>query len=620
MLVYDLEIGKYDWLVGVYNGKEYTQIHNDYEAMTKFYEEHQEDIWIGYNSADFDCIILKLILLEKIPEAIFEYSQRIIKSHDAGKTIKKTFNMYNMKLYDLDLMPTLKLFASLKELEGYLGWSIHETTVSFDLDRPWTEAELEEMKTYNRHDLDATWAYANIAKDTISARIMLIKEYNLPKSMISSTNAQITAEILGAEYTKFTDGKDPYDIKTAPIELNKYKECADFFTTMPEMDEKAKKELMIADCPHTVACGGLHGALLSYFYIGKMWMVDVASYYPNMMLNFNLTPRSQKDPNAYRNLVERRMKVKSSIKTLKAEGKDSEAKHAKILSNILKLPINTVSGCMKAPFSKLFDQKHNNYMCITGQLLLIDLIEHIEPYCKLIQSNTDGILIIPIDEEACDKEIKYWEDKTGLFMEKTVALKVYQKDVNNYAMLTEDGSIKVKGGYVGQYYNDEGGENHIRRNLEIIDKAIVDFLLYNKSVEETVKNPMNPLIKYQIVKKLGSMYNDPVLEKDGDYIPLPNRCNRVFATVDTSFGKVKKRKTGKDTWDNVEGLPEHCLIYNDSIKDMIVRSMDELDLDWYVNLAKSKIVDYVLETSEKTRGKKKSLEVDWSNVLKKLGR
>lgn len=111
------------------------------------------------------------------------------------------------------------------------------------------------MKTYNRYDLLATWEYAKIAKETIQAKIMLLKEYNLPKSYISLTNAQLTAEILGADYTKFDDGKDTYDINTAPIDIKKYYEAVEFFTSMPEMDETAKKDMIIADCPHTIACG-----------------------------------------------------------------------------------------------------------------------------------------------------------------------------------------------------------------------------------------------------------------------------------------------------------------------------------------------------------------------------
>lgn len=377
MLVYDLEIGAHNFLVGAYDGKTFTQLDNTQrDEIIKFYEAHIEDIWAGWNSANYDSIIFKLILLGYTPEAIFEKSNSIIgkgliDGSIAKKSIKNANDLWNFKLYDLDLMNVLKSHNSLKELEGYLGTSINETTVDFELDRPWTPQELEEMKEYNRYDLKATWEYMLICKETIKAKIMLIQKYNLPKKYISMTNAQLTAEILGAKYMNFDDGLATYDPNTAPIEINKYKECVEFFTSMPQMDESAKKNVMIAGCPHTIACGGLHGALDSYFYEGEMWMLDVASYYPNMMINFNLTPRSQSDPTAFKSLVAERMGYKKAGN--------------KTMANILKLPINTVSGCMKAKFSKLFDEKHNNYMCITGQLLLIDLIEHIEPYCELIQ-------------------------------------------------------------------------------------------------------------------------------------------------------------------------------------------------------------------------------------------
>ena len=47
--------------------------------------------------------------------------------------------------------------------------------------------------------------------------------------------------------------------KTVKVKWNatikKYYEAVEFFTSMPEMDETAKKDMIIADCPHTIACG-----------------------------------------------------------------------------------------------------------------------------------------------------------------------------------------------------------------------------------------------------------------------------------------------------------------------------------------------------------------------------
>ena len=53
----------------------------------------------------------------------------------------------------------------------------------------------------------------------------------------------------------------------------------------------------------------------------------------------------------------------------------------------LKLVLNTTYGAMKSEYNELYDPHMANQVCITGQLLLLDLIEKLEPYIKLIQSS-----------------------------------------------------------------------------------------------------------------------------------------------------------------------------------------------------------------------------------------
>ena len=87
------------------------------------------------------------------------------------------------------------------------------------------------------------------------------------------------------------------------------------------------------------------------------------------------------------------------------------------------------------------------------------------------------------------------------------------------------------------------------------------------------------------------------------------------------YGKVKKRKDGKSTWDNVESIPDHCIVINENIRDKKLGDYkDELDLDWYIKAAKGRIIDYILPRHLKTRGKNYSFEEDWNNTLKVLGR
>ena len=57
--------------------------------------------------------------------------------------------------------------------------------------------------------------------------------------------------------------------------------------------------------------------------------------------------------------------------------------------------LNALSGAMKDETNVAYDPRNNNCMCINGQLMLLDLIEHLEvvPGLELIQSNTDGLII-----------------------------------------------------------------------------------------------------------------------------------------------------------------------------------------------------------------------------------
>ena len=624
MRTYDLEIFAHDYLVGIYDGQKYIQYWNeDIDKIKADYEEHKNDIWCGHNSGSYDSILFKLILLGNTPEKIKEYSDDIINGRNGRDIIRKN-KLQKIPLYDWDILLD-KVMYSLKEAEGFLGLEICETEVDFNLDRKLTKEERELTEKYNRHDLYATWQEMLEQKESIKIRMALIAEYNLPKSMISATNQKVTGEILEGQYSDFKDKQQPYDPSIAPVEINnpEYHKALEMFTDCDQLDYKKKLKIDIAGVEHTIAIGGLHGARTKYHYEGEIWDVDVGSYYPNMMINFNLCSRAMKNPENFPKIVAKRLAIKKKVNTYLAEGRGDELTAVeKAMPYGLKLVVNTVSGAMKAKFSKLYDERNNNWMCITGQLLLIDLIEKLEPYMTLIQSNTDGIFIIPHDKEACDREIKRWEDKTGLILEKTVGKKIFQKDVNNYVFEREDGGVTPRGAYVAQRYNDEHGLFQCRRNLDILDVGIVDYLLYNKDPHETIYGADWLLWKFQMVKKIGGMYKACAYEVDGKIIPTPNRCNRVFAAKNKEkYGKVKKMKNGKETWDNVESLPEHCWINNNDIRGVHVSDViDDIDLEWYENEIKRKICDFTLETSERTKGKNYSLEEDWRRVQVKLGR
>ena len=50
-----------------------------------------------------------------------------------------------------------------------------------------------------------------------------------------------------------------------------------------------------------------------------------------------------------------------------------------------KIVLNSTFGASKDVYNKLYDPLQANNICITGQLLLTDLIEKLENHCQLIQ-------------------------------------------------------------------------------------------------------------------------------------------------------------------------------------------------------------------------------------------
>jgi len=84
-------------------------------------------------------------------------------------------------------------------------------------------------------------------------------------------------------------------------------------------------------------------------------------------------------------------------------------------------------------------------------------------------------------------------------MQKTIGSKMWQRDVNTYIFLGEDGKIKHK-----------GAPTKYDRFASVTPKILSDALLYyfTKGVkpEDTIINPDNNIIDYQYITKGGPMF------------------------------------------------------------------------------------------------------------------
>ncbi len=139
MLFYDFEVFKHDWLVVIKDTdtKKTHTIVNNVEELRNFYETNKDNIWCGYNSRSYDQWILKAIIAGFNPKELNDY---IIVEHKPAWKFSST--LFKIQLFNYDVMTS---FHGLKQLEGFMGNDIRETTVSFNIDRKLTEKELQEV-------------------------------------------------------------------------------------------------------------------------------------------------------------------------------------------------------------------------------------------------------------------------------------------------------------------------------------------------------------------------------------------------------------------------------------------------------------------------------------------
>lgn len=573
MIFYDFETFKYDWLVVAIDPTEpqpYVIINNK-SALEKLYRQYKNDVWVGFNSRKYDQWILKCILCDMNPKELNDW---IIVDDQEPYLFSSLLN--KIHLINYDVMPNPPV--GLKTMEGFMGSNIKETDVPFNIDRRLTQDEISQTVKYCRHDVEQTMQVFAERINAFHAMLGMVKAFDLPLSYIGKTDAQITAVILDAKRIEWDDDEQWKLFVFDTIRLNKYKFVADWFMSKEnqryKLPDGKKNQLKVEVCgvPHVFGWGGLHGAPEKPIHRkGLLLHVDVTSYYPSMLIYYKLVSRAARHPEQYEKVYNTRVALK------KAGKKKEQEPYKKIL--------NSMSGAMKDRYNALYDPRNNNLMCVNGQLMLLDLLEHLEGHCELIQSNTDGLIIQIADTdedfELIDDICWEWEQRTGMRLGLDVISEIYQKDVNNYLWIEPDGKIECKGAYVKDL-------SKIDYDLPIVNKALRDYMISKVPVEKTV-NECDELIMFQKVVKLSGKYD--WVEHNGQKHLY--KCYRVFASKSRHDGAIYKVKQGKKNPEKFANTPDRCFIENENIVGEKVPR--ELDKQWYINLTKERLSQYGVE-------------------------
>ncbi len=456
----------------------------------------QNYVVIGFNSFKYD---LPLAWASTFHDNItLKWISNILISGTWRDQVARQFGFTIPRTRHIDLIEVCPLRGSLK----LYGARLHAKRIQ---DVPWVDVqELEDWQIpitidYCINDLDNTELLFNNLDEQLALRQAMSKEYKV--DLLSRSDAQIAEVVIGAEIKKLRGGRLPPKRKFQPGTVHHYKappnlvfkteymqnvlrtvEQAEFtidglgYLSRPKEINELKA--VIGKATYRMGIGGLHSSEASVAHLADADHIlvdrDVSGYYPAITINTNLYPKNL-GPDfliVYKNLVKRRL----------------EAKRTKNLavSENLKVTVNGTFGKTGSPHSILYAPEVIIQILLGGQLYLLMIIESLElAGIEVVSANTDGFVMrCPKHlEQTMLDVIKDWEQKTGFETEETRYQAIYERDVNAYLAIKDNGEVKGKNIFYDPWRDDENAKDRywrFQKNptcqicVEAVEKYIVD--------------------------------------------------------------------------------------------------------------------------------------------------
>ena len=582
LLFYDIEVTAFDALV-VFMDINKKEVAHYWSTRGRTKQEEPsgfEDVpdlirdktLVGYNNYSYDDIILSRMMnsVQSLPGTLKDYSDHLIQGAD--------FNDRKSPLIrSLDVMQQIDVsHPSLKQIEGNMGISIVESSVDFNIGRPLTDEEREEMLTYCRHDVSATVDIYKLREKSYfevkNGLVEMLPEGSSENAYRWNTTTLAANILLGDKsltqwLTINEKVKEEYwrKVQDIPSEVwDMWDDC----TTQESVTGKGKSKTIKAyGCNFVFGMGGLHGAPSKPIRCGRVKHKDVASMYPSAIVALNALGDST---DLYDSMRKERISIKKSDPTKAAA---------------LKLILNSVYGNFKNKYSSLNNPMASATVCIYGQIALFSLCRELNKAgYKIINANTDGVVYIddPKKQDMDETISEWWEEAfPGFKLETDYFTKWIQRDVNNYIAVEEDGRITVKGGDVNKYQQNKFFSNNSNRITQI---AMVENLVNGTDIFDTFDAHMDEPLLWQFILKAGGTFKG-VQNSAGEW---QNKVNRVFAAADgVPYTKLYKIRQD-DAQVNFPDVPERMYLWNDDVNNL-TNFREIVDQGYYYQLVKDKL-------------------------------
>lgn len=452
---------------------------------------------VTFNGNGYDMIMLSAVAtgrfdndtLKRLNDFIF--ANKFMRSWE----IAREWGFEMLDLDHIDLMPLVpgdtddKKYAGLKIMGGRLGCKKLQD-LPYDPALALTFEQMMKVDEYCGNDLELTRALYFALLEDIETRIEMNEQYGI--DMRSKSDAQIAEaamkKLLGLTYAQAkalnTQAQKPpgfsWTYTPPPFIRFSTPEMQTAFnrvlSTRFMLNEKAQIEAPLlheydvgfAGAVYRMGVGGLHSQEKRTHHVAGpdcvMVDIDGTSFYPTIIELLGLFPA---------HIGPVFLQHYSGWKRTRVAHKEAKRKRK---ANTYKIKLNGMFGKLKEKHSVVFDPVMFTQIVITGQLVLLMLIERMHLVgMQAIQANTDGVVIKchPSRVDVRDAVVKQFEADTGFNMEYTHYIGVYSRDVNSYMAFKPE-------------YTDDKGEFHpieVKTKGEYADDPI----------SRLAKNPANQI-------------------------------------------------------------------------------------------------------------------------------
>lgn len=476
---------------------------------------------ISFNGLSYDLPLITAALGGYDTKRLKILSDRIIKTNVPSWRICREEGVVVPDWDHIDLIEVAPGQSSLKIYGGRLN-APKMQDLPIDADASISPAQRGLLRDYCENDLDTTLLLWRTLEQAVELRAKMGAQYGM--DLRSKSDAQIAETVIKSELSAITGNTyqpprlpDNYGFYYQDPKIVRFesKVLQDVFqrvlktrftlggngaVMMPQWLKESR--IQIGEAEYQMGIGGLHSCEKQQYiradvdHVLQDW--DVASYYPSIILQQRLAPKSLGEPflKVYQSIVKRRLAAKKS--------------GDKVMADTLKIAVNGSFGKLGSKYSALYAPDLLIQTTLTGQFALLMLIERMEAAgVRVISANTDGIVLYFHKRLSDDVERIAWNWMldTSYELERTDYKAIASRDVNAYVAVKLDGSIKGKGPFA---------PSSLAKNpdAKIVFEAVARQIAQGIPAEETIR-ACTDITKFVTVRRVqgGAVWRDQYLGK-----------------------------------------------------------------------------------------------------------